>query len=279
MPTPFSEHDPGAVKAYLASFDLFGDNPAEGRAYLEHALRRFMLTLALTPPAASADSRLLELGANPYFLTLLLRRFCRYHLTLANFFGAGHVPTGQGCQTLTSTTYQERHEFTYDHFNLETDRFPYPARTFELVLCCEILEHCTIDPSHALSEIHRVLTPGGHLLLTTPNVLACQNVLNLAIGRNIYDRYSGYGAYGRHNREYTPQEVTDLLQACGFDIVTLRIEDLYRHRRLLVRMLKRLRPQWRDNHFVLARAAAAGQPAYPAWLYRGRKENAARTSS
>jgi SAM-dependent methyltransferase len=178
---------------------------------------------------------------------------------------------------IANPTYQERYEFSYEHFNVERETFPYPEQTFNVVLFCEILEHLLIDPSAALSEIHRVLRPGGYLLVTTPNVLACQNVLKLAVGQNIYDRYSGYGIYGRHNREYTPQEVMELLQSCGFDIMTVRVEDIHPHTTLIVRLLKGLRQQWRDNIFILARASGVINSAYPASLYRSMRTPSGRS--
>ncbi|MBD3304909.1 methyltransferase domain-containing protein [candidate division KSB3 bacterium] len=261
------DNDVRSIRAYLGGFDLFTDNPQEGAEYLDSAFRRCMITLEMIPPAASSASTLLELGANPYFLTLLLQRFRRYQLTLSNFFGDGHIPAGKGVQKLSNPHYHEEYEFSYDHFNLERDPFPYPSDTFNLVLFCEILEHLLMNPTHALAEIHRVLKPDGLLLITTPNVLACQNVLKLAIGRNIYDRYSPHGIYGRHNREYTPLEVTRLLQSCGFDIAAVRLKTLYPHAHRLVRLLQRVRKTWRDHLFILARNSASPCSTYPSFLY------------
>jgi SAM-dependent methyltransferase len=45
---------------------------------------------------------------------------------------------------------------------------PFPTGSFDLVWCTEVIEHLR-DPVFTLSEIRRVLKPGGKLLLTTPN--------------------------------------------------------------------------------------------------------------
>jgi SAM-dependent methyltransferase len=45
---------------------------------------------------------------------------------------------------------------------------PFPSATFEVVTCFEAIEHVT-DPSRALDEIRRVLTPDGIVLVSSPN--------------------------------------------------------------------------------------------------------------
>ena len=45
---------------------------------------------------------------------------------------------------------------------------PFADGTFDIVVSSEVIEHVP-DPFKALSEVYRVLTPGGILVLTTPN--------------------------------------------------------------------------------------------------------------
>ena len=69
--------------------------------------------------------------------------------------------------------------------------------------------------------------------------------------RNIFDLYSGYGVYGRHNREYTPSELVDLVSGCGYTVQRVCLEDIYADHGL-TRWFKRFRQHWRDNLFVVA---------------------------
>jgi 2-polyprenyl-3-methyl-5-hydroxy-6-metoxy-1,4-benzoquinol methylase len=47
---------------------------------------------------------------------------------------------------------------------------PFPDAVFDVVCSTEVIEHVP-DPSMAVKELARVLKPGGHLVLSTPNKL------------------------------------------------------------------------------------------------------------
>lgn len=213
LPAGMSE---SALAAFLERVCIMDAPPAEMLNYCRSDFRRFVYTWGL---AQSLGGTALELGANPYFTTMLLREFSNLDLTLANFFMDG-LPSA-GAQEVTYTTVDGRPSqsvtFTFDHFNTETQAFPYPDASFDVVFFCEIIEHLLMDPLHALREIHRVLRPDGSLILTTPNVARLENVARLISGANIYDPYSGYGPYGRHNREYNRHELHLLLTYAGFE--------------------------------------------------------------
>ena len=73
-----------------------------------------------------------------------------------------------------------------------------------MVTWCEVIEHLTGNPVFTLSEIHRVLKPGGAVVISTPNVARIENVIRVCFGNNVYDPYHlGTLLRGsRHSREY-----------------------------------------------------------------------------
>jgi 2-polyprenyl-3-methyl-5-hydroxy-6-metoxy-1,4-benzoquinol methylase len=53
---------------------------------------------------------------------------------------------------------------------MDIQRIDLPAATLDTVFSCETIEHVP-DPARSVSELARVLKPGGTLFLTTPNYL------------------------------------------------------------------------------------------------------------
>jgi SAM-dependent methyltransferase len=53
---------------------------------------------------------------------------------------------------------------------------PYADCSFDRTLCLDVLEHLTFeDQPRALAELHRVLAPGGELLVSVPNLAHLQS--------------------------------------------------------------------------------------------------------
>jgi SAM-dependent methyltransferase len=213
---------PERLRALLGTLAIDDESSGHLDEYATESWLRLLHTWGLV---SEASGRGLELGANPYFLTTLLDRYTALDLQLANFFASPHENTTTQTVSVTADGARERRSYTSDLFNMEEESFPYDDDSFDVVLFCEILEHLLIDPVRALQEINRVLKPGGQLVLTTPNAARRANVVALVAGINIYDPYSAHGPYGRHNREYTPHELNQLLRFCGFTPDTMFTAD------------------------------------------------------
>lgn len=224
-PMPIREDDRRAVGEYLLSFRWPYRDAANHRLLVAGGLPLWTTFLRYVPNPPTRGAAL-ELGSPPFFVTLLLQRFRNYDLTLTGATADGR-PTLE--QTLESPAFGERHHFVCTCFDIERDPFPFEDARFDLVTWCEVIEHLTENPVHTLAEIHRVLKPGGYLVVSTPNASRADNIATLLKGGNIYQPYHlGAPLKGsRHSREYTLAELVDLVRGCGFEVEQADDLDIY----------------------------------------------------
>ncbi len=249
----------------------FCGEDANTRDYFQTHAQRYLATLEMVPQARPGE-RLLELGAAFHHLTPTLRRLAGYeHIRCSDVWrGEPHAVRavrGEG---------GEEERFESDNFDVEHP-WPYADAAFDLVLCCEILEHLVLDPMALLSESNRVLRPGGRLLLTTPNLASAKAVAWLARGETPYC-WSQFEPAGlptdRHNREYTTTEVVRLLHSAGLAPLWLKTETFYWPQPASV--FAQLVSQGcsiahrGDTTMVLARKTGAVRDRYPAEFYMTR---------
>ncbi len=262
-----------SVIEYLSFFSFEDQDEGEMLNYLHEDFERFLYTLQLIPHRETG--KLLEIGANPYFTSLLLKKFRNYDLTFTNYYEGKDY---KNAVEKKISKEGEIIEFDYDMVNVEKDKFPYDDNSFDVVLFCEVLEHLVFDPMFSLLEIRRVLKENGHLILTTPNVARLMNVARVISGENIYDPYSGYGMYGRHNREYTVEECKRLLTHVGFEVEEVFTSDVHENRakhflnlenyfELLINRKKELG----QYIFLKLKNLKKGSAEKPPWLFRSFK--------
>ncbi len=280
VPVPPPEAPPpGLQPPPEADYILSWAAQPESRRYVETHLSRLQKTLSIVPPGGPED-RILELGAYLQITPALKTR-----LGYGEVRGCYYGPAGRVESRMVVSEQGERFQCEVDLFDAERDPFPYPDGHFATVLCCEVLEHLAADPMHMMAEINRVLRPGGHLVLTTPNMASLRALSALLQGYHPgffsqYVRPSGEAAAEpRHSREYVPQEIRRLLEAAGFAVLRLETgpfreaprPELIWVRHLLERY--RLPAELRDEGiYALGRKSGPVRERYPAWLYVGRAE-------
>lgn len=88
---------------------------------------------------------------------------------------------------------------------METDRLPFPAGGFEGVVLDNVLEHLAA-PEPLLSEIHRVLLPGGRLLVGVPGECgyACDSDHKVFYGETDLRRVVGAAGFSCGGVFHTP---------------------------------------------------------------------------
>ncbi|MBK7931065.1 MAG: methyltransferase domain-containing protein [Bryobacterales bacterium] len=245
------------------------------REYVDTHLTRLVKTLEMTP-AGGPDQRILEMGAY-----LQITPSLKTKLGYGEVRGCYYGEAGKTDHREAVSMEGERFTCEVDLFDAEHDPFPYGDAHFDTVLCCELLEHLTADPMHMMAEIHRILKPGGHLVLTTPNIGSLRAIAALLAGYHpgffpayIKPAEAGAETDARHNREYTAREIYLLFHDSGFDMVRLEtgeFKDIPRPEHVWVEnMLRRygmpddLRG---DGIYAVGRKAGPMRSRWPAWLY------------
>ncbi|MGH9592043.1 MAG: methyltransferase domain-containing protein, partial [Bryobacteraceae bacterium] len=272
LPEPASiESAPRVPADYIASWTAPED---ESRAYVEAHRARLEKTLALTPRGGAGD-RVLEMGAYLNITPALKTR-----LGYGEVRGCYYGPLGNTNQCVARSEQGEEFGCDIDLFDAEKDRFPYPDGHFSTVLCCEIIEHLPADPMHMMGEINRILKSGGTLVLTTPNIASLRGASAVLQGFNpmLFSSYVRPGVNAkleaRHNREYTPREVKDLLENCGFEVAVLETgpfreqptPELAWVEHLLDRYILPLEHRG-DGIYAVGRKTGSVRERYPTWLY------------
>src|SRR5215472_5508061 len=245
----------------------------EAAGYLNTHQTRLVKTLQITPPGGPGD-RILEMGAYLQ-ITPSLHTKLGYGEVRGCYFGpAGHTD-------LRSVTSAEGETFTcsIDLFNAEKDRFPYDDEYFSTVLCCELIEHLVKDPMHMMCEVNRILKPGGHFVLTTPNIASLRGLSGILQGYHpgFFHAYikpaEGSGEVdARHNREYAPREIHQLLENSGFAVTLLETGEFRDEPHPEFGWINHLLERYRlsgdlrgDGIYAVGRKTGQVKERYPGW--------------
>ncbi len=141
---------------------------------------------------------------------------CAYSFMLD--FLAGSDREGFGLEYDVAKLVEARRRFPHRHFACASgEALPLEAGSMDVVTFFEVLEHVE-DERGLLQEIHRVLAPGGVILMSVPNAGAVEwmdmdNLVftpALALGRRLgfFRGVSDY--YLRHHRHYTVERLRAL---------------------------------------------------------------------
>jgi ubiquinone/menaquinone biosynthesis C-methylase UbiE len=105
------------------------------------------------------------------------------------------------------------------HVSGDPVALPFADNSFEAVLSCGVLEHVQ-DPPGSLTELHRVLRPGGRLYVyKLPNRFSYLEAIA---------RVAGLYYHGKlpNDRVYTPRTARALLEGYGFRVTAVRRTNL-----------------------------------------------------
>lgn len=153
-----------------------------------------------------------------------------------------------------------------------------PTHQYDLVTNMAMLEHLPSSPRQLMDNLRACLAAEGTLVLEVPNIAYWPNRLRALRGESLHQAFDLYYAseppFMGHHREYTVQELRELLAWSGFAVCSLQTFNYSltlragRWRDRVYALVVWLWPTWlwtacREVIMVSARAAAgpSGQPA------------------
>lgn len=109
--------------------------------------------------------------------------------------------------------------------NVETDKIPTPDTfgdnlpdSYDVIFMGEVLEHL-LEGGFVLKKLSRVIKPGGHVILTTPNLAYLGNRIRLLFGRDLNALTIDRGEIGnQHIRVFTVRLIKRLCREAGLEV-------------------------------------------------------------
>jgi SAM-dependent methyltransferase len=104
-----------------------------------------------------------------------------------------------------------------------TDMHQYADGAFDIFLCSHVLEHIP-DDRRAMRQLHRILSPEGFGIVMVPLVHGVEETHEDPAIVTDQQRWKYYGS-GDHLRQYGRRDFLDRLNAAGFAVQRLSIDD------------------------------------------------------
>ena len=96
---------------------------------------------------------------------------------------------------------------------------PYAEASFDRALCLDVLEHLTFeDQPRAMTELHRILKPGGELLVSVPNLAHLQSRLHFLLKGQLIRTASEQ----KHPGDRPAGEYIRMAEHVGFQLIARR---------------------------------------------------------
>ena len=244
---------------------------SEGNEYLLSHATRFTATILLLREVVQDGMRILELGGSG-----LLHRFINANVQCWDYTS---FPEGRMTDPVV---YKEDifvgntgHSIPSNKIviNFENSEFPVEADSYDLVICCEVIEHMEIDPMFLIEQIGKITADSGLLFVTTPNGTSSRIVYKAIKGiqPSFYMQYTKDRSLYRHNFEYSVELLKLLVESGGFSVQSLETMDTFEpYFAEGIAMLERLGESTKDrgdNIFLYAKKIGAIRQRFPLGIY------------
>ncbi|MEK0191579.1 MAG: 3-demethylubiquinone-9 3-O-methyltransferase [Oscillatoriales cyanobacterium] len=114
--------------------------------------------------------------------------------------------------------------FEIDYRQGFAENMPYDDNTFDVVICVDVLEHVA-DYKQVVSEVHRILKPGGLFFFDTINRTFSSQVVMIGLMENILQEIRK----GVHDWDkfITPEELSVVMGNTGFGNIEIKGFDMF----------------------------------------------------
>lgn len=215
-------------------FELFEAYGGTDVAYLIDHHDRFLATIREFDSSwdRSRGVRILDVGAHWLHQAVLWRR-AGYDVTAVD------LPTTFELENVRRCAKAEGIELIPDS---DLEHCPslaaLPSASFNVVLFTEIIEHITFNPVRMWREIHRLLAPGGRIIVTTPNYYGWNkrawNVVRFLAGNGggipVRDIIQ-LNTHSHHWREFSKRELVSYFSLLSSDFVAVKVKTARSYRR------------------------------------------------
>jgi SAM-dependent methyltransferase len=134
---------------------------------------------------------------------------------------------------------------------------PHPDGSFDRALCLDVLEHLTFEEQpRALAELRRVLTAGGEVLVSVPNLAHLQSRVHFLLTGRLIRTASEI----KHPGDRPVDEYIRLANRAGFELVARR--GIFPTVPILTRLIRRHPRRLLPLHRLLTRAIPV-----PGWCF------------
>lgn len=204
---------------YVSLFEGYGETDAD---YLRIHYARMCETqnLFYKNNTLSEGARLLDVGAHWLHQSLLYAQD-GYKVTAADF----PVTLEKSSVKKMAEDYSMKLFSCHDISHIDTFK-DFPDNSFDIILFTEFLEHITFNPINLWKGLYRILSPGGKIIITTPNyyyykprIRGCLRLLTRMGGGISINEILNIKTYGHHWKEYSAQEIQYYFQSLSNDFV------------------------------------------------------------
>ena len=187
--------------------------------YLNYRTRRYQWEAQLLRRLMArlpADRKLRMMDIGPSFQTILFDRLFHERITIDTFgFADAKFPPPAGGVHL---------DFDLNDAYFP-DRWPH-VQPYDLITMFAVIEHLYTSPVQVLGMLRSMVSPGGILVITTPNAAMLMSRVRLLLGSNPFEQIRLDRTNPGHYREYTRSELCQMGREAGLEVVETHILNL-----------------------------------------------------